>query len=149
MAGRPAFIFENILAESGVTAYGCVLVQDLDFGLLVKLDSLTCTHDDVRTLAGERASARGFSLTALNPLPPLLQLPQPRQGPPRLFSEDHSCERGCPRNALLATSPAPGARRKDKYRKTLLLQRQYRVSGLMRLLPRVSCSWLSFSFRRL
>src|SRR6266571_4009095 len=110
-------------------------MQDQDIRLLVKLDSLICVRDDVRMLLGERASARDFSLTVSNPLPSPLQLP-----PPRLSSEGHSGERGYSRNARSATIPEPGARKKDKYRRTSLLQRQYQASGLTRLLPRVSCS---------
>ncbi len=63
-------LFEHVLPENGVIAYGCVRMQDQDIRLLVKLDSLICARDDVRMLLGERASARDFSPTALNPLPP-------------------------------------------------------------------------------
>src|SRR6266571_284207 len=133
-------LFEHVLPDNGVIACGCVRMQDQDIRLLVKLDSLICVRDDVRMLLGERASARDFSLTVSNPLPSPLQLPPSRQGPPRLSSEGHSGERGYSRNARSATIPEPGARKKDKYRRTSLLQRQYQASGLTRLLPRVSCS---------
>src|SRR6266568_8852762 len=123
--------FEHVLPENGVIACGCVQMQDQDIRLLAKLDSLICARDDAQTLSEGSASVTGFSPTALNPPPPLLQQPQPQQAPPQLFSEDHSGEKGYPRNARSATIPELGARKTDKYRKAPPLLRACRASGLV------------------